>query len=170
MQEDDLPEWWRSAPWMSVGGRSGGGAGGGTPPVPPKMLGQVPIYSDADVWRVFKMEEISMCLSAYGAHPEYMVVRAQMLEECGIDADLFVLYEASLSPDARGNLLDVVDDLQLGVNFSNASSFYIDSVQQKMEIVLSERGMDPGTDGPPIDLGCLHSCPPHPPCIRLMYH
>eukprot|EP00966_Prymnesium_polylepis_P250700 5797064-Prymnesium_polylepis.1 len=29
-----------------------------------------------------------------------------MLEDCGIDADLFVRFEASLSPEAHGNLLD----------------------------------------------------------------
>ena len=64
MQESDLPEWARSAPWMCFGRRSGGGAGGGTPSVPPKMLGQLPINSPADVFDVFKMDVISDCLSA----------------------------------------------------------------------------------------------------------
>ena len=160
MQEDDLPEWLLSAPWMSVGGRSGGGAGGGTPSVPPKMLGQLPIYSPADVFDVFKMDAISDCLSAFVVHPEHSAIREQMLEDCGIDAELFLRYEASLSPTPRGNLLDVVDDLQQGVDFSKAPGLFIDSVQRKMEIVLNDRGIAAGTDHPPIDLGCLHSRPP----------
>jgi hypothetical protein len=63
-----------------------------------------------------------------------------MLEDCGIDADLFVRFEASLSPEAHGGLLDMVDDLQLVVDFSDASDRFIDSMQQKMVIMLDDRG------------------------------
>ena len=153
-----MPEWARSAPWMCFGGRSGGGAGGGTPPVPPKMLGQLPINSVADVFDVFKMDVISDCLSAYVVHPEYSAIREQMLEGCGIDADLFVRFEASLSPAERGNLVDMVDDLQFGVDFSDAWERYIELVWPKMEMVLDDLDITEGNHGPPIEHGCLHSC------------
>ena len=112
------------------------------------------------MYDVFKMDAISHSLSAYVTHPEYSKIEEQMLEDsCGIDADLFMRFEASLSPAARGNLLDVVGDLQFNVDFSDASERFIESVQRKMVIVLDDRGITAGRDGHPIDLGCLHSRP-----------
>lgn len=75
-----------SAPWMCFGRGSGGGAGGGSPPQAPEKLSSLPISSVTDVYDVFKMDVISLSLSAYVTPREYSEIRAQMLADCGVDA------------------------------------------------------------------------------------
>ena len=149
-----------SAPWMCFGSRRGGGGGGGGDPplLPPKMLGSMPIHSANDAYNVFKMDAISDCLSGYATHPKYEEICAQMLDACGVDASLFDLFEASLAPAERGNLVDMVEDLQLQVDFSDVWERYTELVWPKMEMVLDALEITEGNHGPPIEHGCLHSC------------
>ena len=71
---------------------------------------------------------------------------------------LFELFEASLAPAERGNLVDMVDDLQFGADFSDAWERYTELVWPKMERVLDALEITEGNHGPPIEHGCLHSC------------
>ena len=97
------------------------------------MLGPFPINNSLDVYNVFKMDVISEALSPWGTHPEFAAIRTQMLHECNVSDESFTRFESSLSPHERGNLLDMVENLQLGVDFSNARDLFIVPVQLKVQ-------------------------------------
>ena len=118
----------------------------------------MPISSASDAYNVFKMDVMSDCLSGYATHPKYEELCAEMLDACGVDASLFDLFEASLAPAERGNLVDMLDDLQLGLDFSDAWARYTELVWPVMEMVLDDLEITEGNHGPPIEHGCLHSC------------
>jgi hypothetical protein len=145
-----------TAPWQ-VPACGGGGDVDGVQPPPPKMLGALPIRGVDDVFNVFKMDVIEACLSEWGTHPEYSEIRRTLLEACGVGDDLFSRFEASLSPVERGNLLDVIDDLQLGHDFSDARDRFIDEVEVAMMSVLDDRAITAGNGGPPHRLGSAHN-------------
>ena len=144
-----------TAPWQ-VPARGGGGDTDGVQP-PPKMLGALPIRRVDDVFDVFKMDVIEAYLSEWGTHPEYSEIRRTLLKACGVGDDLFSRFEASLSPVERGNLLDAVDDLQLGYDFSDARDRFIDEVKITLVSVLTDRAITAGNGGPPHRLGSAHN-------------
>ena len=57
----------------------------------------------------------------------------------------------------RGNLLDAVDDLQLGYDFSGTRDCFIGEVEAAMMSVLSDRAITAGNGGPPHRLGSAHN-------------
>ena len=144
-----------TAPWQ-VPARGGGGDTDGVQP-PPKMLGALPIRRVDDVFDVFKMDVIEAYLSEWGTHPEYSEIRRTLLKACGVGDDLFSRFEASLSPVERGNLLDAVDDLKLGYDFSDARDRFIDEVKITLVSVLTDRAITAGNGGPPHRLGSAHN-------------
>ena len=107
------------------------------------MLGPFPIYNSVEVYNVFKMDVISEALSPWGTHPEFAAIRTQMLHECNVSDETFTRFESSLSPHEHGNLLDMVENLQLGV-VSNARDLFIVPVQLKVKMVLDELAITNG--------------------------
>jgi hypothetical protein len=132
---------------------SGSGASGSLP----KMLGTFPIHGIQDVYNVYKMDVISEALSPWGTHPEFAAIRTQLLSECSVSDEMFTRFESSLSPHEHGNLLDFVDDLQLGVDFSDARDLFIVPVQLKLDMVLDEMAITAGRGSPASNNGSTHA-------------
>ena len=106
---------------------------GGTFPLALKTSSPSPLYisleSEEDVIRVVKMDLIFNAMSTWYSkeqvdkHSYEMVnmffahIRKTLIAQCGVSEELYIIYEVSISPHERGNFVDFLDELQLGVDW-----------------------------------------------------
>ena len=102
--------------------------------------------------RVVKMDLIFNALSRWYSEEQidknsyemvnmfYTHIRKELIAECGISEQLYIVYEVSISPYERGNFVDFLDDLQLGVDWEasleQTREHLSEAVEQKL--VLAE--------------------------------